>query len=219
MLYRKGKLVVGSVVGLRQQLLQLFHDSAVGGHSGVRVTKKRLSSIVYWKGLTKDVRNYIRSCVICQRNKPDLSAPAGLLQPLPIPQAIWEDISMDFIEGLPKSRSKDAILVLVDRLSKYAHFLPLAHPFSAATVAQAYFEHIFKLHGLPKTIVSDRDKIFLSKFWQELFSLLRVALHMSSAYHPQSEQMPRGSEQMPRGVSQVHDWGKTQGMGIMATPC
>ena len=94
---------------------------------------------------------------------------------------------MDFIEGLPKSRGKDTILVVVDRLSKYAHFLPLAHSFSATTVAQLYFEHIFKLHGLPKTIVSDRDRIFLSKFWQELFSLLRVALHMSSAYHPQSD--------------------------------
>jgi len=186
MLYRKGKLVVGAVDALRQQLLQLFHDSATGGHSGVRVTKKRMSSIFYWKGLTKDVRNYIRSCMVCQRNKPDLSSPAGLLQPLPIPHAICEDISMDFIEGLPKSRSKDAILVVVDRLSKYAHFLPLAHPFSAATVAQLYFEHIFKLHGLSKTIASDRDRIFLSKFWQELFSLLRVALHMSSAYHPQS---------------------------------
>ena len=187
MLYRKGRLVVGAITDLRQQLLQLFHDSAIGGHSGIRVTKKRLSSLVYWKGLTKDVRNYIRNCVICQRNKPDLSPPAGLLQPLPIPQAIWEDISMDFIEGLPKSRNKDVILVVVDRLSKYAHFLPLAHPFSAATVAQTYFEHIFKLHGLPKTIVSDRDRIFLSKFWQELFSLLKVVLHMSTAYHPQSD--------------------------------
>ena len=94
---------------------------------------------------------------------------------------------MDFIEGLPKSRGKDTILVVVDRLSKYAHFLALSHPFSAATVVQLYFEHIFKLHGLPKTIVSDRDKIFLSRFWQELFSLLKVSLHMSSAYHPQSD--------------------------------
>jgi len=122
-----------------------------------------------------------------QINKLDLSSPACLLQPLPIPNAIWEDISMDFIEGLPKSRGKDSILVVVDRLSKYAHFLPLAHPFTAVTVAQLYFEHIFKLHGLPKTIVTDRDRIFLSKFWQELFSLLRVSLHISSAYHPQSD--------------------------------
>ena len=85
--------------------------------------------------MNKDVRNYIRACVVCQWNKPDLSSPAGLLQPFPIPNAIWEDISMNFVEGLPKSRAKDAILVVVDRLSKYAHFLALVHPFSTATVA------------------------------------------------------------------------------------
>ena len=151
------------------------------------MTKKRLASVLYWKGLTKDVRNYVRACVVCQRNKPDLAPPTGLLQPLPIPQAVWEDISMDFIEELPKSRGKDTVLVVVDRLSKYAHFLALSHPFSAATVAQLYFEHIFRLHGLPKTIVSDRDKVFLSHFWKELFSLMKVSLHMSYAYHPQSD--------------------------------
>ena len=187
MLYRKGKLVVGAVTPVKQQLLQLFHDSPTGGHSGIQVTKKRIASILYWKGLNRDVRSYVKACVVCQRNKPDLSSPVGLLQPLPIPNAIWEDISVDFIEGLPKSRGKDSILVVVDRLSKYAHFLPLAHPFTAAIVAQLYFERIFKLHGLPKIIVTDRDRIFLSKFWQELFSLLKVALHMSSAYHPQSD--------------------------------
>ena len=187
LLYRKGKLVVGADPAVKQQLLQLFHDSSIGGHSGIQVTKKRIGSVLYWKGMTKDVRNHVRTCAVCQRNKPDLSLPAGLLQPLPIPNAIWEDISMDFIEGLPKSRGKDSILVVVDRLSKYAHFLALAHPFSAATVAQVYFEQVFKLHGLPKNIVSDRDSIFLSRFWQELFSLLKVAIHMSSAYHPQSD--------------------------------
>jgi len=186
-LYRKGKIVVGAVPTVRKQLLQLFHDSPTGGHSGVTVTRKRMASVLYWKGLSKDVRNHIRACVVCQRNKPDLSSPAGLLQPLPIPNAIWEDISMDFMEGLPKSNGKDVILVVVDRLSKYAHFLALSHPFTAATVAQVYFEHVFKLHGLPKTIVSDRDRIFLSHFWQELFALLQVALHMSTAYHPQSD--------------------------------
>lgn len=159
----------------------------MAGHSGMEVTKRRLGSVLYWKELNRDVRNYVRACAICQRNKSDLAAPAGLLQPLPIPTAIWEDISMDFIEGLPKSRGKGTILVVVDRLSKYAHFLALSHPFSAAVVAELYFEHIFKLHGLPKTIVSDRDKVFLSKFWQELFSLMRVSLHLSSAYHPQSD--------------------------------
>ena len=117
--------------------------------------------------MKKEVRNWVRSCEGCQRCKPCLQTPAGTLQPLPIPHAIWVDISMDFIEGLPISRHKDTILVVVDRLSKYAHFLALSHPFTAAGVAQSYFEHIFKLHGLPKTIVSDRDRIFLSNFWKE----------------------------------------------------
>jgi len=94
------------------------------------------------------------------------------------------DVSLVFIEGLAKSRGNDTILVVVDRLSKHAHFLALAHPFTAATMAQLYFEHIFRLHGLSKTIVSERDKLFLSIFWKELCTLQRVDLHMSTAYHP-----------------------------------
>jgi len=112
---------------------------------------------------------------------------------------------MDFIEGLPRSRGKDTILVVVDRLSKYAHFLALSHPFIAATMAQLYFEHIFKLHGLPKTIVTDRDRIFLSHFWQELFSLLKVALHMSTCYHPQSDGQIEVVNRCLEGVLKVYD--------------
>jgi len=97
------------------------------------------------------------------------------------------DVSLDFIEGLPKSRGKDTILVVVDRLSKYAHFLAVAHPFTAAVVAQLYFDHIFKLHGIPRTIVSDRDKVFLSQFWQEFFKLQQVSLHMATTYHLQDD--------------------------------
>ena len=94
---------------------------------------------------------------------------------------------MDFIEKLPKSGGKDCIMGVVDRLSKYAHFVTLTHPFTAITVAQVFLDTIYRLHGVPNSIVSDRDKVFLSNFWKELFKCLGTKLHMSSSYHPQSD--------------------------------
>lgn len=137
--------------------------------------------------MTRDIQTYVRECTICQRNKAEQVASPGLLQPLPIPRRIWESISIDFVEGLPKSHGKQVIFVVVDRLSKYAHFLSLAHPYIAVDVAKLFLDSIFKLHGLPTTIVSDRDPIFLSEVWKEFFSLQGVALHKSSAYHPQTD--------------------------------
>lgn len=146
-----------------------------------------MKSLFYWKGLAKDIQSYLRSCTICQSCKYDTSASPGLLQPLPIPGAVWIDISMDFIDGLPVSFGKSVILVIVDRLSKAAHFIALKHPYSAASVAQAFLDNVFKLHGFPRSIVSDRDSVFLSDFWQELFKLQGCSLNMSTAYHPHSD--------------------------------
>lgn len=115
--------------------------------------------------MTKDVQHHIRSCLICQTCKYDTSASPGLLQPLPIPTEVWQDISMDFIEGLPTSFGYQVILVMVDRLSKFAYFIAWGHPYTAVEVAQAYLDNVFKNHGWLKSIVSDRDTIFLNQLW------------------------------------------------------
>lgn len=109
------------------------------------------------------------------------------MQPLSVPTKIWADISMDFVEALPKVSGKTVILVVVDRFSKYAHFIALSHPYTAVSVAQAFFRDIVRLHGIPETIVSDRDKVFRSIFWRELFRLMGTNLCFTTAYRPQSD--------------------------------
>lgn len=165
--------------------MEMVHYSPVGGLSGILVTTKKISELVYWKGMRKDVQNFIDNCDVCKMNKSENVRTLGMLQPLDIPNRLWEDISMDFIEALPHSYGKTVIWVVVDRLSKYAHLLPLAHPYTASIVASLFMEHIYKLHGMPLSIVSDQDPVFTRNFWQELFKLSKVKLCFSSAYHPQ----------------------------------
>ena len=112
---------------------------------------------------------FVMECDVCLRNKYQALTLAGLLQPLPIPQLIWEEISMDFITRLPKSQGFEVIMVIVDKLSKYAHFILLKHPFTAKMIVESFVKEVVYLHEVPKTIISDRDPIFLRKFWKELF--------------------------------------------------
>lgn len=167
----KGRTVVPENCELRQQLLHHFHDSHLGGHSRVYRTWVRLNNNFCWTGMKGDVQKYVASCDTCQWVKSDSRRPGGLLQPLPIPNQVWEDISMDFIEGLPQSNGYDGILVVVDRLTKYAHFVPMVHPYTAKSVAHLVIGTVVKLHGIPQSIVTDRDRIFTSNFWKELFRL------------------------------------------------
>ena len=112
-------------------------------------------------------------------------SPMGLLLPLLVPTRVWSDISMDFIEGLPPSHGHTTIMVVVDRLTKYAHFIGLSHPYNALLVAKTFISHIMRLHGIPTSIVSDQDRVFISSFWKALFQLRSTKLCMSSSYHPQ----------------------------------
>ncbi|XP_066347721.1 uncharacterized protein [Miscanthus floridulus] len=129
----------------------------------------------------------VRSCTTCQRNKTETVHPVGLLQPLDVPTQVWADISMDFIEGLPKVVGKSVILTVVDRFSKYAHFIALGHPYTATSVARAFFDGIVRLHGFPLSIVSDRDPVFTGHVWRDIFKMASIQLRMSIAFHPQTD--------------------------------
>jgi len=123
-------------------------------------TYQRIKKGFYWKGIKNDIQKFIAKCPTCQQSKVDDISPLGLLQPLPIPQRVWSDINMDFIVGLPNCKGKTVIWVVLHRLSKYTHFVPMSHPYTASFVAQLFIEHIFKLHGMPSSIVSDRIQSF-----------------------------------------------------------
>ena len=133
------------------------------------------------------MQKFVRACPTCQRNKTPTQRPAGLLQPLEVPSQVWADISMDFVEGLPKVHRKSVILTVVDRFSKYAHFITLSHPYTASSVARAFFDGIVWLHGFPTSIVSDRDPVFTSHMWRDLFKMAGVQLRFSTAFHPQTD--------------------------------
>ncbi|KAL8122756.1 hypothetical protein AgCh_010945 [Apium graveolens] len=143
--------------------------------------------IFYWPLMKNEIIEVIKGCEVCQRTKSEHIQSPGLLQPLTIPNQPWTHISMDFIEQLPNSEGMDTVLVVIDRLTKYGHFIALSHPFTALDVTNLFLDNIFKLHGIPSSIVCDRDKIFTSAVWTSIFEKLEVALHFSTAYHPQSD--------------------------------
>ena len=150
-------------------ILQEFHDIPSGRHAGINRTLALIVAQFWWKGLSTDVGNYVRGCLICQQAKYRTQLPSGLMQPLPLLSQIWQDIAMDFIIGLPPSNGCSIVMVIVVRLSKFAHFIALPIDFIAKKVAKLFVQHVVKIHGLPQSIILDRDKVFTSKFWQELF--------------------------------------------------
>ena len=187
-LRNKNRICVPENIELKEEILNEYHRSKYSIHPGSTKMYQNLKRNLWWKGMKSDVARYVARCMTCQQVKAETQRPSGLLQPLSIPQWKWEDISMDFIDGLPRSKKGNTIIwVIVDRLTKVAHFIPVKTERNAPKLAQIFMKEVVRLHGIPKTIVSDRDTIFTSRFWKSFQEAMGSELCLSTAYHPQSD--------------------------------
>lgn len=186
---KKGmRVCIPDLPAVKTKLMHEMHDAQVAGHYGTEKTYARLAELCYWPNMRKSIKHYVESCHVCKTAKSRTTKENGLLQPLPIPDSPWTHIAMDLVTHLPKTKNKhDAIAVFVDRFSKSAVFVPCKTSCTAKELAQLFFQHVFKNHGAPKSIVSDRDPRFTSLFWSNLFSCLGTSLDMSTAHHQQTD--------------------------------
>lgn len=173
---------------LQTRIMKEHHDLPISGHKGVSHTYRSLRSQYFWPGMKSDIIRFIASCPNCQLTKPAHQLTPGLLVPLPIPSGRWTSVSMDFIVGLPTTPSgHDALFVVVDRFTKRCHLIACKSTDTAEQTAALYCQHVLKLHGVPQSIVSDRDPKFTSDFWQSLWSATGTKLLLSTAQHPQTD--------------------------------
>ena len=188
---KEGLLLVSNLIYvpeiLRTKIISSSHDPPAAGHSGRKKTFELISRDFWWPKVRSTIEQYIRNCDTCARIKPVRHAPFGYLKPLEITQKRWQSISLDFVTGLPISSGYNMLLVVVDRLTKIAHFIPTITGCSAHKLAILLRDHIFRLHGLPETIISDRDPVFTLTLAQEMASCLSIKSCFSSAFHPQTD--------------------------------
>ncbi|KAI5474168.1 hypothetical protein MNV49_007998, partial [Pseudohyphozyma bogoriensis] len=181
-----GRIVIPESDDLKLEILRSRHDHPTAGHPGVTKTLQLVRRDFYWRGVRKYVEDYVSGCTTCARTKAPRHKKYGLLQPLPIPEHPWASISMDFIEKLPESDGYDSILV-VDRLTKMAVFIPTDTTITAQELADIFIRHVFSKHGLPADIISDRGNKFTSQFWTALSQALKIQQNLSTAYHPETD--------------------------------
>jgi hypothetical protein len=187
-LWYKGRICVPNVKKLKDKILCEPHESAYSIHPRGNKMYHDFKATYWWYGMTRDIAEYVAICDTCQRVKPEHQQPDGLLQPLHMPKWKWEETAMDFIVGLPRTQSGyDSISVIMEQLTKVAHFIPVKTTYSGPQLGELYMSRIVCLHGVPKKIVSDRGTQFTSKFWERLHKTLDTQLRFSSAYHPQTD--------------------------------
>jgi transposase InsO family protein len=189
-LTRNEQVAVPNVPGLRQSIIYELHDVPYSGHVGVRRTQEAVRNLYWWPKWATEVKDYVLTCASCQRNKHPTKKPAGVLHPLPIPRDKWESVSMDFITQLPPTGGPikyDAIVVFVDRLTKMVRLAPTTSNVTAEGTAQLLHDHVFRHHGVPKTLITDRGSVFTARLFQEFMKKLETKHCKTTAYHPQSD--------------------------------
>jgi len=199
---------------VRSRLIQWMHNAKFAAHPGVSRTINLISRRFWWPTLHRDVKEYVLACSTCARNKSTHQPPSGLLHPLPIPSRPWSHIAIDFVTGLPISRGMSTILTIVDRFSKSCHLVPLRKLPTAFQTAQLLIKHVFRLHGIPQEILSDRGPQFISQVWKAFCSALNCKSSLTSGYHPQSNgQTERMNQQLESSLrcltsSNPSDWSQ-----------
>ena len=197
LLWYEGRIVVPDDKDIKLRLLEMHHDNPVAGHQGQARTLELLSRRYYWPGMKSQVNRFVESCEICQRSKGHKHAVPN--KSLSIPDKPWEDIAYDFIVKLPESQGYDSILVVIDRFSRQAHFIPCQESTNAEGVADLFIQEVWRLHGLPKTTVSDRGVTFNSQFLRSLYKKLEIEPRFSTAYHPETDGITERTNQWLEG--------------------
>ncbi|QRV84964.1 Retrotransposable element Tf2 protein [Ceratobasidium sp. AG-Ba] len=197
LLWYEGQIVIPENKEIRLAILEMHHDNPIAGHQGQARTLELISRRYYWPAMKQQVNRFVETCEICQRSKGHKQyAPQ---KPLPIPQKPWEDIAYDFIVKLPESQGMDSILVVIDRFSRQAHFIPCLESTNAEGVADLFIKEVWKLHGLPKTTVSDRGPTFNSQFLKALYTKLGINPKFSTAFHPETDGITERTNQWLEG--------------------
>jgi hypothetical protein len=200
------QICVPDLKPIKESILREAHDSTYSIHPSSTKMYKDLKPRYWWNGMKRDVAEYVALCDTCQRVKAEYQRPARLLQPLKIPEWKWEEIEIDFIVGLPRTQAGyDLIWVIVDRLTKVAHFILVKTTYSGAKLAELYMSRIVCLHGVSKKIVSDRGSQFTSKFWEKLHESMDTKLNFSSAYYPQTDGQTERTNQILEDMLRAYE--------------
>jgi hypothetical protein len=187
-LLQKNKIFIPNGQNLKRIILHEMHNVPYEGHPRYQKTIAVVKSQYFWPGMKREIAEYIARCMECQKLKAEHRHPAGLLQPFPIPKWKWEVVTMDFIMGLPRiGKFHDLIMVVVDKLTKVSHFIPLKTTHKATDFTDIFMKEVAQLHEIPKKIVSDRDLKFTLNFWKGLFKGFGMNLNLSTTYHPESD--------------------------------